>query len=204
MTGRADMLVRYLSTAARMCLVTMVVLGLAYPLAVTALAWPFELSSGRASGSLVRAGGSVVGSELIGQRFESARYFHGRPSGAGAGYDALASGSSDLAPTSRKLVDEVRARVGSLRRQGVRSAGRGMPVDLVTESGSGLDPHITPASAYAQCERVARGRGVSVARVRRLVDSHVEGPQLGLLGERRVNVLLLNISLDEAFGGGLP
>lgn len=188
---------RYVFASVRMALVTMVVLGVIYPLVVTGLAQ--AMMPARANGSLVTtAGGTVVGSALIGQTFTDAKYFHGRPSAAGTGYDATASGASNLAPTSRMLVDRVRARVATAVAENPGLSLGSVPVDMVTASGSGLDPDITLANAYAQVARVASARGTSKATVRTLVDGAVTGRQFGLLGEPRVNVLLLNLALDAA------
>ena len=185
-------LARHLVPAILMTLVLTVLLGIAYPLAVTGLAR--LLFADQAGGSLLRRGGRVVGSRLIGQPFAGPGYFHSRPSAAGAGYDPLASGGTNLGPTSHKLVVEqvgVAAAAAHLERPGVP-----VPVDLVTSSGSGLDPHLTPAAVSFQVARVARERGMPEEVVRQLVRRHSEGRQWGVLGEPRVNVLELNLDLD--------
>jgi K+-transporting ATPase ATPase C chain len=166
--------------------------GVIYPLAMTALAQ--LLFPGNANGQIIVRDGRPIGSRIIGQSFSSPAFFHGRPSAAGSGYDAANSGGSNLGPTNRQLVDAVTAAV-TAERGGERSDP--VPVDLVTSSGSGLDPHISPAAAYFQVARVARARGVADADVRALVAAHVQGRQLRFLGEPRVNVLLLNLALDE-------
>jgi K+-transporting ATPase ATPase C chain len=152
----------------------------------------------------VTVSGRVVGSELIGQPFSRPEYFHPRPSSAGNGYDAAASAASNKGPTDAKLVDTVLvARIDSA--VALHGAVKGkVPSDMVTGSGSGLDPHISPANAYLQVARVARGRGVDSAHVRALVDARREGRQFGFFGEPRVNVLMLNIALDSAFGALKP
>jgi K+-transporting ATPase ATPase C chain len=188
---------RYVVASIRMALVTMVVLGLAYPLAMTGIAQ--VLMPRQAGGSLVTSGGTVVGSALIGQRFTDAKYFHGRPSAAGAdGYDATASGASNLAPTSQDLFDAVGVRVANAVAENPGLTPGKVPVDMVTASGSGLDPDITLANAYAQVPRVAKARSLPEVTVRGIVDAQLIGRQFGVLGEPRVNVLLLNLALDAA------
>jgi K+-transporting ATPase ATPase C chain len=184
--------------ALRMTLVTLVLTGLGYPLAVTGLARVlFPRASG---GSLVRAeDGRVVGSELIGQSFASPPYFQPRPSAAGNGYDAAASSGSNLGPTSKKLRDRIVADVKRLLKENPQAEGP-IPSELVTASGSGLDPHLSPEAALWQVPRIAAARGRSADEVRALVQSHVEPRFLGFLGEPTVNVLLLNLELDRRFG----
>jgi len=181
-----------LVTAVLMTVVTTVLLGVAYPLAVTAIAQ--LLFPDKANGQLVEHGGHVVGSRIIGQPFASPQYFHSRPSAAGTGYDAANSGGTNLGPTNKKLIDAVTTAVDQIRAD---NPGVPVPVDLVTSSASGLDPHVSPAAALFQVPRVARARGIDERDVRRLVEARVEGRQWGVLGEPRVNVLELNLALDE-------
>ncbi|HEV8042169.1 MAG TPA: K(+)-transporting ATPase subunit C [Bryobacteraceae bacterium] len=181
----------------RMMLVLTVLTGLIYPLAVTGLCQ--MLFYDKANGSLITVNDHVVGSSLIGQNFSKAGYFQPRPSAAGNdGYDGTASGGSNLGPTNQKLIDRVKASVEKFHKENPSYTGP-LPADLVTTSGSGLDPHISPASAEAQLDRVAKARGLSVDQIKSLVDAHTEGRDLGFLGEPRVNVLLLNLDLDRQF-----
>ncbi|HEY9140809.1 MAG TPA: potassium-transporting ATPase subunit KdpC [Bryobacteraceae bacterium] len=172
-----------------------VLTGLVYPLAVTGLAQ--ILFPHAANGSLAVVNGKTVGSELIGQSFTSPKYFQGRPSAAGNGYDGLSSGGSNYGPTNQHLADRVRDDVKKFRAENPGYTGP-IPADLLTASGSGLDPDISPASAEVQVARVAAARGMSAESVRQLVAAHTEGRQYGLFGEPRVNVLELNLALDQA------
>jgi K+-transporting ATPase ATPase C chain len=187
-----------LVVALRMTLATLLLTGLGYPLLVTAVAqmvFPW-----RAAGSVVSAEGRVMGSELIGQGFKSPAYFHSRPSAAGAeGYDAANSAGSNLGPTSQKLRDRVAADVARLRAENPQAPPE-VPADLVTTSASGFDPHLSPAAARWQVARVAAARGVPAGDVQALVDARTEPRTFGLLGEPRVNVLLLNLDVDRRFG----
>jgi potassium-transporting ATPase KdpC subunit len=175
--------------------VTTVLLGLLYPLIVTGLAQ--LISRDQANGQLIARNGMVIGSRILAQPFTAAKYFHPRPSAAGInGYDATNSGGTNWAPTNQKLIDRVKAHVGSLQAE---NPGKPVPVDLVTASGSGLDPDITPAAVEFQLPRVAQARGISEDALRKFVEEHTQRRQFGLLGEARVNVLQLNLALDERF-----
>jgi K+-transporting ATPase ATPase C chain len=183
-----------LVAAVLMTIVTTLLLGVIYPLAITGaaqIAFPHQ-----ANGQLIERNGKVVGSSLIGQGFSSPGYFRSRPSAAGTGYDAANSAGSQLGPTNKKLVDAVKANVEAAHQE---NPGAPVPIDLVTTSASGFDPHISPAAAEFQIPRVARERGVTEAEVRRLVDATTANRQLGFFGEPGVNVLELNLALDAQF-----
>lgn len=182
-----------LVTAFLMTIATTILLGLIYPLVVTGVAQ--LVFRDKANGQIVRRNGEVIGSRIIAQPFTSAKYFHPRPSFAGAnGYDAANSGGTNYAPTNQKLIDRVKADAASLQAE---NPGQPIPVDLITTSASGLDPEISPAAAEFQVPRVARERGLAESTVRQLVEQHTEQRDLGLFGEPRVNVLELNLALDE-------
>ena len=206
---------RQLVTGLLMTIALTLLLGIAYPLVITGISQ--VAFNKRANGSFVEnAGGKVVGSSLIGQSFTKPQYFHPRPSAAGSGYDALASGASNLGPSNPKLLDGaaddpatknvdesyagVKQRVAEYRKENGLGSDASVPVDAVTASGSGLDPHISPAAAYWQVARVAKARAITPGRVAAAVDAAVEGRELGLFGEPRVNVLMLNLALDRHFG----
>ena len=187
---------RQLVTGLLVTIALTLVLGIAYPLVVTGVSQ--VAFSKRADGSFVEnADGKVVGSSLIGQSFTKPEYFHPRPSAAGDGYDALASGASNLGPSSQKLLDGVRRRVVEYRRENGLAPRARVPVDAVTASGSGLDPQISVANARIQASRVAGARGLSVDQVLRLVAAHTQNRPLGVLGEKAVDVLTLNLALDR-------
>jgi K+-transporting ATPase ATPase C chain len=178
--------------AVLMTIVTTILLGIVYPLAVTGLAQ--VLFRDKANGQLIERDGRVIGSRIIGQAFSSPGYFRSRPSAAGTGYDAANSAGTNLGPTNRKLIDAVGASVKDANKENPRVP---VPIDLVTSSASGLDPHISPAAAAFQAPRVARERNVGADEIQRLVAAHTAGRQLGFLGEPVVNVLELNLALDE-------
>ena len=181
-------------SAILMTIVTTVILGVIYPLAITAIAQ--VAFPAQANGQLIERNGKVIGARLIGQGFSSPGYFRPRPSAAGTGYDAANSAGSQLGPTNKKLIDNVRANVEAARKENPTVP---VPIDLVTTSASGVDPHISPAAADFQIPRVARERGIAEQDVRRLVDANTAGRQLGFFGERRVNVLELNLALDAQY-----
>lgn len=184
---------KQLNVAIRFTLITTVIFGVLYPLGMTALS--YTIFPKQAAGSLIEKNGQIIGSELIGQAFSSDKYFHGRPSSAGNGYDASSSSPSNLAPTNKALVDRVKGDVAKLQQE---NPGTPIPVDLVTASGSGLDPEISPAAAEFQIARVARARSMSQDALRALVTRHTLGRTYGIFGEPRVNVLKLNLDLDAA------
>jgi potassium-transporting ATPase KdpC subunit len=187
-------MLNHLMPAVRVTLVLTVLTGALYPALITGLAKAFFPH--QANGSLIEANGKVIGSELIGQKFTKPEYFQGRPSAAGDGYDASNSGGTNLGPTSQKLADRIKTDAEKFRKDNPDFSGP-IPSDLLTTSASGFDPDLSPASALAQAPRVAKARGVSRDTVEGLVTNHIEGRQLGFLGEPRVNVLKLNMDLDH-------
>ena len=183
-----------LITAILMTVATTILLGIIYPLVVTGLAQ--MLFAKQANGQLIQKDGKIVGSSILAQGFSSPGYFHPRPSFAGNGYDPTNTNGSQLGPTNQKLIDRVKGDVANAHAENPNTP---IPIDLVTGSGSGLDPHITPASAEFQLPRVAKERGITPEELRAIVARHTEGRQLGFLGEARVNVLELNLELDQYF-----
>jgi potassium-transporting ATPase KdpC subunit len=189
-------MIKELGPGLRLTVVFTVLTGLIYPAVMTGICQ--LIFPKQSNGSLVRVDGKVVGSSLIGQSFTKRQYFQPRPSAAGNGYDATQSSGSNLGPTSQKLIDRVKASIVEFRKENPRFKGK-IPSDILTASGSGLDPEISPAAAEAQVVRVARARGVSAPDVRALVAQFSQHPSWGFIGEPRVNVLLLNIALDQRF-----
>lgn len=200
MNGTTDNTLRHIVTSVIYTVVTVIVLGMIYPVVIwgiSIVAFPHQ-----AKGSLIEANGAVVGSELVGQLFKAPRYFHGRPSAAGNnGYDPTSTGGTNFGPTSKKLIDATKATIAAVRKENPDATGP-VPMDLVTSSGSGIDPDISPAGAYYQAARVAKARSLSVEAVRSLIAEHTTLRLLGILGEPRVNVLELNRALDAH--GGTP
>ncbi len=186
-------MLRYLGTSLRMTIVSIVMLGLLYPLAMTGIAQ--ALFPKQANGSLVVVNGKVVGSWIIGQLWTKPQYFQGRPSAAGKGYDPTSTGGTNLGPTSAKLLKATKATVAQLEKANPDANGA-PPIDLVTSSASGIDPDITPEAAYWEAPRVAKARHLSLDSVRALIASHVQGRRFAVLGEPHVNVLELNLALD--------
>jgi len=182
--------------ALRIVLVLTVLTGMLYPALVTGIAQ--AIFPKQANGSLIEVNGRVIGSELLGQKFSKPEYFQGRPSAAGDGYDAANSSAFNFGPTNQKLVDRIKADAEKFHKENPEFSGP-IPADLLTASASGLDPHLSPASAAAELPRVAKARGVSPAQVQELLDRHTESRQLGFLGEPRVNVLKLNLALDSTY-----
>lgn len=192
---------RHINIAIRLAFVTLIITGIIYPLLITGIA---QIAFPRqANGSLVKQGGKVTGSELIGQQFTRPEYFQPRPSAAGNGYDATASGGSNLGPTSRQLISRVQMDIDHIRKDNPSLGNGQIPVDMVTTSASGLDPDITPANAYVQLLRVAKVRGISKDEVKKLVDANTTKRQFGILGEPRINVLKLNMALNAAGKAGI-
>lgn len=179
-------------TAILFTLVTTLLLGIIYPLVMTGIAG--LLFPHQANGSLILQNGQVIGSELIAQSFTSDKYFHPRPSAAGNGYDATSSSGTNLAQSNAKLATRIQGDIDTLQKQ---NPGKPVPIDMVTTSGSGLDPDVTPDNAFYQAPRVAKARGISEDKIRELISQHISQRQLGLWGEPRVNVLELNLALDQ-------
>jgi K+-transporting ATPase ATPase C chain len=188
-----DSTASHLLTAVIYTALSVVLLGLVYPLVMTVVAQ--LLFHNQANGSLLYVNGKPVASAIIGQLWTKPQYFHGRPSAAGKGYDPTSTGGTNLAPTSKKLIDSTRAAIVALRKENPQATDP-IPMDLVTSSGSGIDPEISPEAAYYEAPRVAAARGMTVAQVRAIIDQHVQPRTLGFLGEPRVNVLELNLALD--------
>jgi K+-transporting ATPase ATPase C chain len=186
-------MIRHLGTSLRVTIVSVILLGLIYPLAMTGIAQ--ALFPHQANGSLITVNGKIVGSSIIGQLWTKPQYFQGRPSAAGKGYDPTSTGGTNYGPTSKKLIDGTKATIAALKKANPDANGP-PPMDLITSSGSGIDPDISPEAAYWEAPRVAKARGMSVAAVNSLVAQHVQGRTFGFLGEPHVNVLELNLALD--------
>jgi K+-transporting ATPase ATPase C chain len=186
-------MIRHFGTSLRVTIISVILLGLIYPLVMTALAQ--AIFPRQANGSLLTVNGKVVGSAIIGQLWTKPQYFHGRPSAAGKGYDPTQTGGTNYGPTSKKLIDSTKATIAQLEKDNPDANGA-PPIDLVTSSASGIDPDISPAAAYWEAPRVARARHMSLSGVDALIAQHVQGRTFGLLGEPRVNVLELNLALD--------
>jgi potassium-transporting ATPase KdpC subunit len=187
-------MLKHLSTSVRMTVVSVILLGLIYPFVMTGLAQ--VLFPHQANGSLVTLNGKVVGSDIIGQLWTKPQYFHGRPSAAGKnGYDPTSTGGTNYGPTSKKLIDSTKATIAALEKENPDAAGP-PPMDLVTSSGSGIDPDVSPEGAYYQAPRIAKARGLNTSVVNALIANHIHGRELGFLGEPHVNVLELNLALD--------
>lgn len=194
-TPKGESTLSHLVTSVLYTVVTVIALGIVYPLAIALIGT--LLFGHQANGSLVTSGGKVVGSEIIGQLWTKPQYFQGRPSAAGKGYDPTSTGGTNLGPTSKKLIDATKATIAALKKANPDATGE-PPIDLVTSSGSGIDPDISPEAADWQAPRVARARGLTLAAVKAIVDARVTPRQFGILGEPRVNVLALNRALDAA------
>jgi K+-transporting ATPase ATPase C chain len=189
-------MLRYFGTALRVTILSAIVFGLIYPLAMTGLAQ--VLFPKQANGSLIELNGKIVASDIIGQLWTKPQYFHGRPSAAGKnGYDPTSTGGTSLGPSSKKLIDATKATIEALERANPGASGS-PPMDLVTSSGSGIDPDISPESAYWQAARVAAARKMSVVEINRVIAAHVHDRELGFLGEPHVNVTELNVGLDSS------
>jgi potassium-transporting ATPase KdpC subunit len=192
-SSKGENTLSHIVTSVLYTIVTVIVLGLIYPLVMTGLG--MLLFPHQANGSLVESNGKVVGSEIIGQLWTKPQYFQGRPSAAGKGYDPTSTGGTNLAPTSKKLIDATKATIAALKKANPEAVGE-PPIDLVTSSGSGIDPDISPAAAAWQIPRVAAARHMTAAAVKTIVDAHTDGRTFGILGEPHVNVLALNRALD--------
>jgi len=194
-TQGKDGLVRHIAPAIAFTLVTVIAFGIIYPVVMTLISE--AIFPTQAGGAFVYENGNIVGSDIIGQAWTKPQYFHGRPSAAGNGYDPTSTGGTNLAPTSKKLIDSTKAAIDALKRQNPDATGP-VPMDLVTSSASGIDPDISPQAAYYQAPRVAKARGLSLRTIDAIVAANIEPRELGFLGEPRVNVLALNLALDAS------